>query len=72
MSLVLPLPALRERRHRGLARRLVAARRGAILVVAEGVRPHPRRSHRRRGSVEDAADDRAIAENVEVVVIPLT
>jgi hypothetical protein len=33
--LLLPSPAFRERRHRGLARRLIAVRRRAVLVVAE-------------------------------------
>ena len=34
-------PSLRERRHRGLARRPVAVRRCAVLVVSERERPHP-------------------------------
>ena len=34
----IPPPALRERRHRGLARPLVAVRRRAVLMVAEGER----------------------------------
>src|SRR5262249_48243585 len=66
ISELLPPPALRERRHRGLARRLVAVRRRAILVVTEGERPHPRRSYRRSGGLEDAADDRPAGEHVEV------
>src|SRR5262245_51834903 len=41
---LLPSPALSERRHRGLARRLVAVRRRAVLMVAKGERPHPRRT----------------------------
>jgi hypothetical protein len=32
-----PPPALRERRHRGLARRLVAVRRRAVFVPAKGL-----------------------------------
>src|SRR5262245_55531257 len=32
---------LRERRHRGLARRLVAVRWRAVLMVAKGERPQP-------------------------------
>jgi hypothetical protein len=47
---LLPPPALRERGHRGLARRRVAVRRSAILVVAEGQRPKrgtPPRARRR-------------------------
>ena len=35
---LLPPPALSEHRHRGLARRRVAVRRRAILVLAEGER----------------------------------
>ena len=37
-----PPPTLGERRHRGLARRLVAVRRGAVLMIAKGQRPHQR------------------------------
>ena len=37
---LLPPPALGECRHRGLARRLVAVRRCAIVMVAEHQRPH--------------------------------
>jgi hypothetical protein len=38
---------IRERRHRGVARGLVAVRRRAVLVISEGERPHPRRPDRR-------------------------
>src|SRR6266404_1379299 len=38
-----PPPALCERCHRGLARRFVAVRRRAILMLPKGQRPHPRR-----------------------------
>src|SRR5262245_61583970 len=41
---LLPPPALRERHHRGLARRLVAVRWRAVLALAKGQRPHPRRA----------------------------
>src|SRR6516164_5363757 len=37
---LLPPPALGERRHLGLARRLVAVRRRAILMMTKGQRPH--------------------------------
>jgi hypothetical protein len=37
---LLPPPTFGERRHRGLARRRVAVRRGAVLMVAEGVGQH--------------------------------
>jgi hypothetical protein len=36
--------ALRERGHRGLAGQLVAVRRRAVLMVAKGERPQPRRA----------------------------
>jgi hypothetical protein len=45
-----PFANYSERRHRGLARRRVAVRRSAILVVAEGQRPKrgtPSRARRR-------------------------
>ena len=37
-----PSPALGECCHRSLARRLVAVRRRAVLVIAVGQRRHPR------------------------------
>src|SRR5262245_57402089 len=60
-----PPPAFRERRHRILARRLIAVRRGAVLVIAERERPLPRRADRRGGCFHDAAHDSAIGEHVE-------
>jgi hypothetical protein len=63
--------ALRERRHRGLARLGVAVRRRAILVMTEGERPHPRLAYRRRVHLQDPADDNAVGEYVEVIVVPL-
>src|SRR5215469_14304917 len=62
---LLPLPAFRERRHRGLPRRLVPVRRRAILMIAKGQRPHPRRTLRCRVHLENAADDSAIGEHVK-------
>ena len=47
-------PALGERRHRGLTRRLVAVCRRAILMIAKGQRPHPRRALRCRVHLHDA------------------
>src|SRR5262249_42674674 len=38
---------------------------------AEGERPHPRRALRCRVHLHDSADDDAIADHVEVVVVPL-
>src|SRR5262245_1346766 len=68
----LPPPAFGERRHGGLAARLIAVRRPTVLVVAKGQRPHPRRPHWRRGSLEGAAADRTVGETVQLVVVPLT
>src|SRR5499427_6570091 len=67
----LPPPALREGRHRRLARRLVAVRRPAVLVLAKGERPQPWLAGRRGSRLHDSADDDAIADHVEVVVVPL-
>src|SRR5262245_29382189 len=68
---LLPPPALRERRHRGLARHLVAVRRRAILMMSKGERPHPRRALRCRVHLHDAADDGGIGEHIVIVVVPL-
>jgi len=48
----------------------VAVRRRAILMMPKGERPHPRHSHRHSGRLHDPADDDAIGEHVEVVVVP--
>ena len=53
---LLPPSTFRECHHGGLARRLVAVRRGAVLVVAESERPHPGRTDWRGVDLEDAAD----------------
>jgi hypothetical protein len=66
-----PPPTLCERRHRSLARRRVAVGRRAIFVIFEGQRPHPRRANWPRIGLEDAANDNAIGEHVEVVIVPL-
>src|SRR5215813_2063799 len=58
------------RTHHGLTCRLVAVRRCAVLVVAKGQRPHPRRTHRRGVNLKDAADNSAVGEHVEIVVVP--
>jgi hypothetical protein len=44
---LLPPPTLCECRHRRLARRLVAVRRRAVLMLPKGQRPQPRRPDRR-------------------------
>src|SRR6516225_9404860 len=61
---LLPPPVLGERRHRSLARRLVAVRRRAILMMSKGQRPHPRRALRCRVHLHDAADDGGIGEHI--------
>jgi hypothetical protein len=48
---LLPPPTLCERRYRGLARRFVAVRRRATLMMPEGEHPRPRRSYRCRRSL---------------------
>src|ERR1700757_11136 len=53
LSISFPPPALGERRHRGLARRLVAVRRRAVFVALEGERLHPRLPHRHCRSLHD-------------------
>src|SRR6516165_8639111 len=68
---LLPPPAFGERRHRDLARRRVAVRRRAVLVAAKGQRPQPWLAGRRGSRLHDSADDDAIADHVEVVVVPL-
>jgi hypothetical protein len=70
MTGLFPPPTLGERRHRGLARWLIAARRRAVFVIVENQRSHPRRAHGRRRGVEDAADDSVIGEHVEIVIVP--
>src|SRR5262249_17876613 len=67
-----PAASLCERRHRGLARRRIAVRWRAVLMVAKGQRPHPRRTLRRGVHLHDAADDGTIGEHIVVVVVPLT
>src|SRR5215472_17614762 len=68
----LPPPALGECRHRGLACRLVAMRWPTVFVMAEGQRPHPRRTNRRGVDLKDAADNSAIDEHIEILVVPFT
>jgi hypothetical protein len=64
-------PALSERGHSGLARRLVAMCRRAILVMPKGQCPHPRRPYRCSFDFEDAADNRTFREHVEIIFVPL-
>src|SRR5262245_49021208 len=53
------------------ARRRVAVRGRAVLVVPEAERPHPGRADRRGVHLEDAADHSAVSEHVEIIVGPL-
>src|SRR5262249_33907890 len=53
-----------------LARRCIAVRRDAVLMVTDGERPHPRCFHWRRSGLEDAADHFALGEHVVVLVLP--
>src|SRR5262249_27999203 len=69
-SALLPPPALGERRHGGLTCRLVAMRWPPVLVMAKSQRPHPRCTNRRRMDLEDAADNSAIDEHIEILVVP--
>src|SRR5262249_59563817 len=50
---------------------LVAVRRPAVLMLAKGERPQPWLADRRGSHFHDSADDDAIAEHVEVVIVPL-
>src|SRR5262249_28085109 len=68
---LLPPPALRERRHRGLARRRVAMSWRPIFTLPEGQCPHPRRTDRRRVYLRDTTDDDASGEHVEIIFVPL-
>ena len=68
---LLPPPTLSERSHRGFACLSIAVCGRVIFVVAEHQRPHPGRSYGRGVYLQDAPDDSAIREHVEVVVIPL-
>src|SRR5215831_17138137 len=54
-----------------LARRGIAVRRRAVLVLPEGERPHPRLAHWHCRRLHDAADDAAVSEHVVIVLIPL-
>src|SRR5262249_54439881 len=55
----------------GLARRRVAVRWGAVLMMSESESPHPRGIYWRGVHLHDATKDSAVGEHVEVVVVPL-
>jgi hypothetical protein len=70
MKALLASPAFRERVHRSLVRCLIAVRRALDLAIVAG-HPHPGAALRPNGiEEEDAADNYAVFEHVEVVVIP--
>jgi len=60
---LLPSPAFGECRHGSLARRGIAMRGRAILVVSKRKRSHPRRAYGRRIGFEDAADNDSIGKH---------
>jgi len=60
-----------ERCHRGLARRLVAVRRRAVLMMPKGERTQPRRALRRCHRLHDPTNHGAVGKHVEVVAVPL-
>src|SRR5262249_18756705 len=64
-------PTLGECSHRVLARRGVAVRRRAILVVAVDQRPQPWLAYWRCRGFYDAADHCALTQHVVVVIAPL-
>src|SRR5262245_59654640 len=64
-------PALGERRHRSLARRRIAVRQRAVLMMPKGQSPHPGASYRRRMYLQDTTDDGAIGNHVIVVIVPV-
>jgi len=70
LSMSFPPPAPGERHHCSFARRLVAVRRRAVLVVPESEGPHPGRANWRGGGPIDAADNFAAGQHVKVIVIP--
>src|SRR5262249_538670 len=70
--LSLPPPALRERRHRGLACGLIAVRRLPFSVVPVGERPQPRRSLRSSNGLHDAADHDAVGDHIVIILAPFT
>jgi hypothetical protein len=61
-------PTLGERRHRRLARRLIAVRRAAYVTIV-AARPHPMPVFRRDRHLEDAADDDTIVQHVKAVLL---
>jgi hypothetical protein len=61
-------PALRERGHRGFARRLVAVCRAAYVTIV-AARPHLMPVFRRDRHLEDAADDDTIVQHVKAVLL---
>src|SRR5262249_45324060 len=58
-------PPLRPRASR------VAVCRCAVFMMTEGQRPHPGTSYRGRVYLQDAPDNGAICQHVEIVILPL-
>jgi len=65
--LLVPPPALGERRRRSLAHRLIAVRRRAPLEVSD--HPHPGPALQSNGHQKDAADDNAVFEHLVVFLV---
>src|SRR5262245_15720138 len=62
-------PTFRERRYRRLAGLCIAVRRAADMTVV-AARPHPGVVFWRDRHLENATDDLAVFEHVEVVLVP--
>src|SRR5262249_10219271 len=65
----LPAPALCECRHRGLARRSVAARRVTTLIVPECQRPQPGHSCGRGEGLEETTDNDAVRQHIKIILV---
>src|SRR5262245_11768162 len=66
----LPPPALCECRHRGLARRRIAARGMTTLIVPECQRPQPGHSCGRGEGLKETTDNDAVRQHIEIVLVP--
>ena len=67
----IPVASSLQTRSWRLARRRIAVRRRAILMIAKGQRPHPRHANWHSGRLHDAANDGTVAEHVVVVIVPV-
>jgi len=66
-----PPPALRECRHRSLARGRITVGRHALLVMPEGERPHPQLADRRGVCLKEFGRPRRPRRALKLVVVPL-